>query len=168
MGGNHEGAGNVQHHGEQILHVEAEYGPAVGFQVAYGFQLFAEPVGGLEIGHIHKAVYLADRAVFLVNGTDFRLKHELRLMGGKACEVGNLPSHVVAREGALQAEKPAFLVHFQVVAQFLPPYGVGEVARGEYVDTLDAGPCGKMRQSEAGAGGAGKTGMDVQIGSEHG
>ena len=168
VGGNHVGAGNVQHHGEQVLHVQTEDGSAVGFQVAHGFQFFAEPVGGFEVRHVDEAVYLAHRAVLLVDRTDFRFQHEERLSGLHARQMRNFTCDVAAGERMLQTQESAFFIGRERVAQLLPPYGMREVARGQYVYALDSGPCRKVRNGETGTCGAGETGMDMQVGSEHG
>ena len=168
VGGNHVGAGNVQHYGKQILDVQTENGTPVGLQIADGFQLFAEPVGGLEIRHIDQAVYLAHRSVLLVDRTDFRLQHEAGFPRFHAGEVGNFAGQIFAGKRRFQAEEAAFVVEFEGVAQFLPPDGMREVARGQHVDALDSGPCRQMGKSETRTCGSGKTGMDMQVGSEHG
>ena len=168
MGGNHVGAGYLQHHRQQVFHVKAEDGAPVGLQVSYGVELGAEPVGTVEVGHIDKAVYLAHLAVLLVDRAYLGFQHELRSFELHAGKLGYLAGELVAGERLLQAVEAGVFVQFKAVAQFLPPYRVREVAGGKHVYALGPGPCRKVRNRQGFAGGAGEAGMDMQVSSEHG
>ena len=67
---------------------------------------------------------------------------------------------------ALEAVKPAGFIKLKLLAKFGAPLRMGKVARAQDVYALAARPCGQMAGVEGLAGGAGKTGMDMQVGYE--
>ena len=75
------GAG-LEGHVEEVLAVQPQNGPAVGMQVADGFEPLAQTLGALKIGKKDKVVHLPRPAVLFVNRTDFTRNNECNPTGG--------------------------------------------------------------------------------------
>ena len=67
---------------------------------------------------------------------------------------------------ALEAVESAGFIKLKLLAKLGAPLRMGKVARAQDAYALAARPCGQMAGVEGLAGGAGKTGMDMQVGYE--
>ena len=164
MGRDEHGLGaDIQRHLQQVAGVQAQDGTAVGMQVAHQLQPLRKAVGIVQRGHEDQVVDFAHLALTLVDGADLGLEQEERPVGIRRC----LPlQKVQLLRRAGQAVQAAGLVAHQLLAQLVPPLRVGEIAGAQHVDALAAGPGSQMPGRELFAGGAGKAGMDVQVGDE--
>ena len=166
MGRNHDGVVRAfQHDFKQIARIKAKDGPPVGMQVADLFQALRKLCRVLQGTHEDEIVHLAHLAVALVNGADLCLEHKERAL--RVAALHGPPGHdVKLLRFALEAVESAGFIKLKLLAKLGAPLRMGKVARAQDAYALAARPCGQMAGVEGLAGGAGKTGMDMQVGYE--
>ena len=159
MGGdkNRPGAA-IQRDFQQRAAVQPQDGAAVAVQIANGLQPPGQGLRFLQAGQQNHMVYLAGFAILLIDGADFPRKHK----------PGRRPGHGAGQALAFLEGIQPLLRRFQLLLQFLPPFGMGEIPRAQQGDALHPGPKLQVRRIAIGAGGSGITGMNVQIGNQHG
>ena len=161
MGGDeHRPGADIQGDFQQIPGVQPQDGPAVGMKVAHLLQPQGQGLRLLKAGEKNQAVHLAHPTVPFINRADFPRDHKADR---------DLPARRQAVQAAavLPQAIEALLGGDQLLCQLLPPAGVGEIAGAHHLDPLAPGPPIQQLRDENPAGGAGKVGMDMQIGNKH-
>ena len=145
-----------QRHFQKIAAIQPENGPSVRVDVANALQARGKALRSLKGWQEDDIMHLARAAVFFVNGADFSAQDKAGFARGFA-----------GQAQVFFQRKHAFARRLQRFGKFLTPGGMRKIPRTQQAHALASGPQVEMRSIALPAGGAGKAGMNVQIGNQH-
>ncbi len=146
---------------EQVARVEPQNGPAIGADVADFFQRSLYFFNRRQRGRKNNVVDFAGALKFFVDAADLAGQHKTDggVAGGRNFLLDS------AGQVGLQF-KQALFGGGQLVAHFLQPAGVGNIAGADHLHAFELRPAAELLKIEIFAGGARIVGMNMQIGDD--